>query len=793
MHRRRTDAFSPEALEARVLLSFSTASDDAGAPVVDAALNGTLIEGVGQLIQPGTEHIGHRFYVENDGAPGDVHIRTYLSLDQTKSSDDLLVYQSPSVNLLDGQRRYVPATSDDANFEMPELGAPFVGSFVYSIAEIVDSAGTVHQTLASEYPAYVHPTTPGRIQIASIPLQTAIDYALQWGESDDRSRRRSGVSLQQGFHLESATNSSDPSRIFAGSEVELSGTVPLVTRDESFVDRTITLTAALVGPDGTAEEIYSGSIDLEDAGSGSGLRRARGGVSEDARYINLNLREFAGTDSISLSDSFAAGLYTLRLSFTISGQSGAETTESYRPNVLITDGSTPEFWWEATSPRSSGTRDPIGPGFIDIDYSGEAVNSISFSVDPRDIGRSAEDRLENLLSEGRLKFALVPASAGGVWNSAHQFEINPAVLAGYYYADLSESGIFEEIFERRSDGGEFGSRLEFELDRLGNTVEIPAGSYRFAALITSTQAEFTSASVSASGTHSTDPASEAYSNNLFVSAESFDIDSPIAPGSIAPLGPADDFITSFRDQFGGGLSDGDSARNSLRNAVPEAAYSEADWTAENYWFQDRMGNVWSLWHGGAVHATDDGGHNWVLTNLSEAGGLLGQISFEPGSMSGVIASWRAFSIQGIADGQLVSLWWSPESGRQEWGNRANGWVLTPFDASVLRDADTGDTINSVPRFRGYTETQSNGRLTFDPRAAREARHGGMSIVLVDVNENVYVASFTTQRQAEGVGAPTRTNVWLLQPIDEVPGLQRLGLADRVDEFRGEYRTRSGRR
>ncbi len=260
---------------------------------------------------------------------------------------------------------------------------------------------------------------------------------------------------------------------------------------------------------------------------------------------------------------------------------------------------------------------------------------------------------------------------------------------------------------------------------------------------------------------------------------------------LASVATADDFITSFRMRFGAGLSDDNSIVQELLRVAPDAAYSRADWTAENYWFQDSSGNVWALWHGGPVHVLPDGQHRWVLDNLSDKAGITDSNSFEPGSMSGVIASWRAFSIQGIADGQLVSLWWSLESGRKEWGNNKNGWVQIAFTEQQFRDPATTEPLTDLPEFRPFTETQSNGRLTFDPRPARESLHGGMSVVLVATTGEVYVATFTTPRQAAGVLAPDRTNIWLLQPLGQVEGLDRFGLLPDLMAYRDNYRLLAG--
>ena len=258
-----------------------------------------------------------------------------------------------------------------------------------------------------------------------------------------------------------------------------------------------------------------------------------------------------------------------------------------------------------------------------------------------------------------------------------------------------------------------------------------------------------------------------------------------------PQMTADEFVTFFRDTYGQGLSEDNTVATMLSVGVGGAAYSQADWSAENYWFQTSNGDVYSLWHGGAVHLKPDGQYTWVLTNLAEAAGLIGEIDFAPGSLSGVIASWRAFSIQGVADGQLVSLWWSPESLERQFGNNQNGWVLTPFDQNVFRDPATGEAVGEVPKFLSYTETQSNGRFTFDPRPAGAEQDGGMSVVLVDTSGSVYVVTFTTTVQAVGVPQPERANVWLLENFSDVPAIERFGLANDSAGLEEAFRSRAG--
>ncbi len=256
----------------------------------------------------------------------------------------------------------------------------------------------------------------------------------------------------------------------------------------------------------------------------------------------------------------------------------------------------------------------------------------------------------------------------------------------------------------------------------------------------------------------------------------------------------DDFITWFQNEYALGLSNDDRPLNELFSRVPEQrrAYSMADWSAENHWFQGGDGNVWALWHGGGVHAVAGGQHRWVLTNLSEAGGLNGLVGFAPGSMSGVIASWGAFSIQGIIGAELVSFWWSPESSRLQWGNNENGWVLTQISgtlSSVLRDAETGQPLTfNAPAFRDYTQTQRNGRFTFEPDATPQLG-GGMSIAVVAHNGDVYVVTFSTLRQPAGQPAPALPNLWLLERLELMPG----ALAGSFDPIAagGQYRIASG--
>jgi hypothetical protein len=174
------------------------------------------------------------------------------------------------------------------------------------------------------------------------------------------------------------------------------------------------------------------------------------------------------------------------------------------------------------------------------------------------------------------------------------------------------------------------------------------------------------------------------------------IDADMTPADPAKTG-ADGFIT--RIQGLGGVAEYDQATVdavfSFHDAVPwQRVYSRSDWDGENYWFQSSSGEVWSFWHGGAIHDRGNGKHLWTLTNLTEAVGLPSGMT--PGSLSGTITSWRAFNVVGInASGRLVTYWWSPESGERQWGTLGNGWSL-----SDLSEAASGG--GSIPTLSGPT-------------------------------------------------------------------------------------------
>lgn len=253
-----------------------------------------------------------------------------------------------------------------------------------------------------------------------------------------------------------------------------------------------------------------------------------------------------------------------------------------------------------------------------------------------------------------------------------------------------------------------------------------------------------------------------------------------------PPANADEFIEHFQSEHPEGFALGDAEEAVLGDAVPGNINERTPWGAENHWFQASNGDVWSLWHGGPVHLLANGEHMWTLTNLAEAAGLVGRVDFEPGSMSGVLTRWRAFSIQGIVDGQLVSLWWSPESALHEWGHHENGWVLTPFTRDIVFDADTDQLVETLPRFRSYTDTQHNGRYAFDPRERRTEIEFGMSVVLVDENNNVYAATFSTADNLLYEVPEDIANVWRLERLNDVPGVANHKLLGTIDEISFEF-------
>ncbi len=256
--------------------------------------------------------------------------------------------------------------------------------------------------------------------------------------------------------------------------------------------------------------------------------------------------------------------------------------------------------------------------------------------------------------------------------------------------------------------------------------------------------------------------------------------------TVTPPSGSEVLVASFFERAPTGIADGDWAKAELLSQVPTAAYGLADWGAENYWFQTPDGDVWTMWHGGAVHALENGQHKWVLTNLAEAGGLTETLRFEPGSLSGVVTGWRAFSIQGVMDGALFSLWWSPASSAGTYldrdgtthqgsasGLRENGWVLSSISNALINPSTGGSATH--PNFKAFTESQASGRTSFRPgEATGNPVNDGISVVLVSADRQVWVVSFSV-RQREIPGTRTDLNgQWLIEPIASVPSVNDLG-------------------
>lgn len=273
-------------------------------------------------------------------------------------------------------------------------------------------------------------------------------------------------------------------------------------------------------------------------------------------------------------------------------------------------------------------------------------------------------------------------------------------------------------------------------------------------------------------------------------------------GSATAQTPADRFIEVYTaaPKAADGLVDGDWIADNLNSTVSNVAISDAYWGARNHWFQDSKGDVWSLWQGGDVHLSKTlaGQHEWVLTNLTDAAGLSGSMHFAPGSLSGITTGWNAFNIQGIQDGRLQALWWSPEGSAGQyfapdgsvkqgkaWGLRGNGWSL-----SSISDAITpinGAVATPPTWFRGYTASQGNSRTDFDPRATFYTANNGMSVVLVDTSNRVYLATFNVWQQLYVDGARNDLNgQWIIERLADVPSFKWFGLETQVPAFEQQF-------
>lgn len=148
---------------------------------------------------------------------------------------------------------------------------------------------------------------------------------------------------------------------------------------------------------------------------------------------------------------------------------------------------------------------------------------------------------------------------------------------------------------------------------------------------------------------------------------------------------ADAFVAEFDEAFSADMTREEVAVI-MEEAGLDGVYARTDWNGENYWFQTSDGDVWALWHGGAVHDPDgDGAFQWNLTNISDETGVASGLKQR--SLSATFTPWRAMNIVGLTeDGQVVTYWWSPESGQKRFGANGNGWCLTNLNDA----ADFGD-------------------------------------------------------------------------------------------------------
>ena len=263
--------------------------------------------------------------------------------------------------------------------------------------------------------------------------------------------------------------------------------------------------------------------------------------------------------------------------------------------------------------------------------------------------------------------------------------------------------------------------------------------------------------------------------------------------------PAEQFIQRFLQSAQAGVVDGDAIATNLNATVGQVASSTAYWGATNHWFQDSLGDVWSLWNGGPVHLSSNlpGQHVWILTNLTDAAGLSGSMHFAPGSLSGITTGWNAFNIQGIQDGKLTALWWSPAGSAGTyvdtdgsfkqgggWGARGNGWSLSSISDAAIA---IGGAIAAPPAaFLAYSESQGNGRTEFDPRRTRFSSNLGMSVVVVDTNHRVFAVTFSVSQRAIAGALPAFNRQWVLEPLPGVPSLADYGLISQIVSIEQEY-------
>jgi hypothetical protein len=262
---------------------------------------------------------------------------------------------------------------------------------------------------------------------------------------------------------------------------------------------------------------------------------------------------------------------------------------------------------------------------------------------------------------------------------------------------------------------------------------------------------------------------------------------------------ADRMIELFGSASVGGFVSGDWIERELNVSVPGVARGQGYWGGVSYWFQNSAGETWTLWHGGSVHAstTRAGEMRWLLTNLTEAAGLTGQLRFVESSLSGIVTGWNAFNVQGIMDGKLWALWWSPEGSAgsyvdtdgstkqgKAFGLRGNGWVL-----SSISDALTpinGAVAAPPAMLRPFSFSQGNSRTDFDPRSGWYTANNGMSVIVVDASDRVYAATFNVwQRDIPGAD-PGLNGKWLIERLGDLPSLPKFGVLDQLGAFEQQY-------
>lgn len=268
---------------------------------------------------------------------------------------------------------------------------------------------------------------------------------------------------------------------------------------------------------------------------------------------------------------------------------------------------------------------------------------------------------------------------------------------------------------------------------------------------------------------------------------------------IGPLAAGDRFLNVFGSASSNGFVNGDWIVETLRKTVPGVSSGSGYWGGISHWFQTANGNVWTLWHGGPVHTstTRAGEMRWLLTNLTDAAGLTGQLRFVESSLSGIVTGWNAFNVQGVMDGKLWALWWSPEGSAETYvetdgstkqgkafGLQGNGWVLSSI-SDVLTPIN--GAISTPPAMlRPFSLSQGNSRTDFDPRSTWYTANNGMSVIVVDTNDRVYAVTFNIwQRDIPG-GEPGLNRQWLIERLGDLPSLPVFDLLNQLGAFEQQY-------